>query len=140
MDVRTLSPTYSVSPQITAEDVKALAGAGFQSLMCNRPDGEEMGQPEFAEIEAAAKAEGLEVRWVPIVSGGITQEALDAFIQALEEMPGPVLAYCRSGTRCAMLWTISQYGTLPDEDIQTATQAAGYDMSGVLHQLRQIHR
>ncbi|WP_371228341.1 TIGR01244 family sulfur transferase [Roseovarius sp. 2305UL8-3] len=139
MDLRTLSPSYSVSPQITPEDIHELAGAGFKSVMCNRPDGEELGQPDFASIEAVAKAEGLEVRWVPIISGSVHQSDLDAFRTALEEMPRPMLAYCRSGTRCAMLWTITQYGTLPDADILSATQAAGYDMSGLLHQLHQ-HR
>ena len=138
MDVRTLSTTYSVSPQITPDDVKALAGAGFRSVMCNRPDGEELGQPNFVEIEAAAKAEGLEVRWVPIVSGAVTQEALEQFRTALEEMPSPMLAYCRSGTRCTMLWTIAQYGTLPDDELLKATQEAGYDMSGLIQQLHQM--
>ena len=136
MDLRTLSSTYSVSPQITPEDVRAIAGAGFRSVMCNRPDGEELGQPEFAEIEAVAKSEGLETRWVPIVSGAVTQDALEQFRTALNEMPGPMLAYCRSGTRCAMLWSIAQYGTLSDDDIVQATQSAGYDMSGILQQLR----
>jgi len=137
MDLRTLSPTYSVSPQITPEDIHALAGAGFKSVMCNRPDGEEPGQPDFASIEAVARAEGLEVRWVPIVSGGVPQSDLDAFRAALSEMPGPTLAYCRSGTRCTMLWTIAQYGVLPEADILKATQSAGYDMSGLLAQLHQ---
>lgn len=137
MDLRTLSPSYSVSPQITPEDIHAIAGAGFKSVMCNRPDGEELGQPDFASIEAVAKAEGLDVRWVPIVSGGVHRSDLDAFRAALEDMPGPMLAYCRSGTRCAMLWAITQYGTLPDAEILSATQAAGYDMSGLLAQLHQ---
>ncbi len=140
MDLRTLSPSYSVSPQITPEDIHALAGAGFKSVMCNRPDGEEFGQPDFASIEAVAKAEGLEVCWVPIVSSGVHQSDLEAFRAALDEMPGPMLAYCRLGTRCAMLWAIAQYGTLPDADILSATQAAGYDMSGLLHQLHQHRR
>lgn len=139
MDLRTLTSTYSVSPQITPDDVKAIAGAGFRSVMCNRPDGEEMGQPDYAEIEAAAKAEGLETRWVPIISGAVTQDALDQFRSALSDMPGPMLAYCRSGTRCAMLWSIAHYGTLSNDDILRATQAAGYDMSGILQQLQMMH-
>jgi len=140
MDMRSLSKSFSVAPQITPEDVKTLAGAGFHSVMCNRPDGEEFGQPDYAEIKAEAEAEGLEIRWVPIVSGAVTQDALDQFRAALKDMPAPMLAYCRSGTRCAMLWTITQYGEMSDEDILTATRDAGYDMAGLLRQLHQMHR
>lgn len=137
MDIRKLSETYSVSPQILPEDVPTLAKAGFRSVMCNRPDGEEFGQPDFAQIEAAAKAEGLEVCWIPVV-GGVSPDALEAFRAALDDMPGPMLAYCRSGTRCTMLWTIAQCGAVPDDEIITATRAAGYDMAGVVQQMQQM--
>jgi len=137
MDVHKLSQTYSVSPQIVPEDVKTLAGAGFKSIMCNRPDGEELGQPEFEQIAEQARQEGLEIRWVPITSGGMSQSDLNDFRAALLEMPSPMLAYCRSGTRCTMLWVITQHGALPDEEILSATQAAGYDMSGLMFQLQQ---
>lgn len=138
MDIRKLSEAYSVAPQIEPQEVPSLGEAGFRSIMCNRPDGEEFGQPEFAHIEAAAKAEGLEVCWVPIVSGAVTPEALEAFRTALDDMPGPMLAYCRSGTRSAMLWAITQSGKLPDDEIIAATRAAGYDMAGVVQQMRQM--
>ncbi len=138
MEPRKLSDSYAVAPQITPEDVPSLAQNGFRSIMCNRPDGEEFGQPDFAQIEAAAEAAGLEIRWVPIVSGAVTPEALEAFRTALDDMPGPMLAYCRSGTRCAMLWAITQSGTLPDDEIIAATRAAGYDMAGVVQQMRQM--
>ena len=141
MDVRTLSESYSVSPQIVPEDLTKLAGAGFRSVMCNRPDAEEPGQPAFAEIAAAAKAAGIEARWIPVV-GGPTQDALEAFEVALEEMPKPMLAYCRSGTRSAMMWTIVQHehARLSDAEILGATSAAGYDMAGLVQQLQQMRR
>lgn len=139
MDVRPLTQTYSVAPQIGLGDLRALAEAGFRSVMCNRPDGEDPGQPDFAEIAAAAKAAGLESCWIPVV-GGPTQEALQAFRTALDEMPGPMLAYCRSGTRSTMMWTLAQHGRMTDADILKATQAAGYDMSGVIQQLQQTRR
>ena len=136
MDVRPISKDYAVSPQIDPQDVKLLAEAGYRSLICNRPDGEEWGQPEFVRIEEAAKAAGMQVRWIPIV-GGPTTEAMDSFKTALDEMPGPLLAYCRSGTRSTMMWTIAQFGDVPDDEIVSATAQAGYDMSGVVMQLRQ---
>lgn len=137
MDLRKLTDAYSVSPQIAPQDVPAIAEAGYRAVMCNRPDGEEYGQPEYDAVARAAAEAGLEVRWVPIVSGQVTQADLDAFRAALDELPGPLLAYCRTGTRCTMLWTIARFGTLPDEEILRATSEAGYDMSGLLGQLRQ---
>lgn len=137
MDIRPLSETYAVSPQIDPQDITALAEAGFRSIMCNRPDGEDPAQPDFATIAAAAEAKGLVARWIP-VTGGPTPETLDAFRAALDEMPGPMLAYCRSGTRCTILWTITQYGRMTDDDIVKATQAAGYDMSPLIAQLQHM--
>ena len=85
----------------------------------------------------AAEAAGLEVRWVPIISGVVRPDDMAAFAAALNEMPKPMLAYCRTGTRCTMLWTILQHGQLADDEILKATSEAGYDMAGLLAQLSQ---
>lgn len=135
MDLRKITDDFSVSPQIEATDIPAIAAAGYRSVLCNRPDGEEPSQCRYDEVAEAAREAGLEVRSVPIRSGSVRPEDMTAFVAALNEMPGPVLAYCRSGTRCTMLWTIAQYGQIADEDIHALTAKAGYDMSGILHQL-----
>lgn len=135
MDIRRISDDYSVSPQITPGDIPAIKAAGFRSLMCNRPDGEDWTQPDYDDIAEAAQAEGLKIRWVPIVGGMVTPEAADDFRAALEEMPKPILAYCRSGTRCAVLWSVAKYGELSGREIVEATGAAGFDMTGVVRQL-----
>lgn len=136
MDIRPLTKEFAVSPQIDAAHIKEIAGAGFHSILCNRPDGEEMGQPEFEEIETAAKAEGLEVLCVPIVSGMMTPDALAAFDQALKDLPKPILAYCRSGTRCTMLWAVVEHGRREDEDIIARAAKAGYDVAPLVRQMR----
>ena len=137
MDTRKISDSFSVSPQIEPDDLQTIADAGYRSVMCNRPDGEEFGQPDFAVIEEAAKAVGLNVCWVPVAGVAITPETMDDFSGALKTLPAPMLAYCRTGTRCTMLWAISQFGTLPDDQILSATSEAGYDMAGLIAQLRQ---
>lgn len=105
MDLRKITDTLSVSPQITAEDIAALKGAGFGAIICNRPDGEAADQPSFAQIAAAAKAAGIAARYVPVQPGMIADADVDAFDAALQEVPRPVLAYCRTGTRSATLWS-----------------------------------
>jgi len=135
MDPRPISDAISVSPQILPDDIPAIAKAGYRAIICNRPDGEGSDQPTFEEIEAVAKANGLEVLYQPIVSGKVRDDDAETFGKALTELPGPVLAYCRTGTRSATLWSLSQAKTKPVSDILAATQKAGYDMAGVVRRI-----
>jgi sulfide:quinone oxidoreductase len=129
MTVKALSPNLSVSQQIPLEDVASLTHAGgFKSLICNRPDGEEDGQPDWADVETAARAAGLETAHIPVWGKEFRPETVAAFANALEAMPKPVLAYCRTGTRSTILWALSNNGSLTaDERIRTAARA-GYDL------------
>ena len=131
MDFNRISADLTVSPQIRAADVATIKAAGFRSIICNRPDGEGADQPVFAEIEAAATAEGMEIRYIPIVAGLVRDEDADAFGAALRDLPGPTLAYCRTGTRSAMLWSLSRSGLLSVDEVLDATKAAGYDLSAL---------
>ena len=137
MDLRKITDDFSVSPQIECEDVADIAAAGFRSILCNRPDGEEFGQCAYDAVAEAAEAAGLAVRSVPIVSGMLSEADLAAFRAALDEMPKPILAYCRSGTRCTMLWSMTSFGDLGADEIVKATSVAGYDMSGLMRQMQQ---
>ncbi len=135
MDIRKITEDLSVSAQIRAVDLGAIREAGFRAVICNRPDGEAVDQPNFEEIEAAAKAEGLPARYLPIRTGLVRDEDATDFSQALRDLPGPVLAYCRSGTRSATLWSLSEAKARPLAEILAATQAAGYDMAGVARRI-----
>ena len=103
MTIRTLTPALRVSPQIDPADVAGLAASGFRSIVCNRPDGEEAGQPSAAAIAAAAEAHGLRFVHIPVVPGAIGEGDAAAMARALAELPAPVLAYCRSGARSEQL-------------------------------------
>jgi len=135
MDLRKITEDFSVSPQIEVADIPAVAEAGYRAILCNRPDGEEVGQPEFDPIAEAARAAGLEVEYLPIVSGRITKADAEAFGAALDTLPRPILAYCRTGTRCTVMWSMTQLGALGPEEVLRRTAAAGYDMSGLVAQL-----
>ncbi|MGR3519556.1 MAG: TIGR01244 family sulfur transferase [Roseovarius sp.] len=136
MEPRQITEDFSVAPQITPEDIPAIAAAGFRSIMCNRPDDEEPDQPHVSAVTEAARAAGLETCCVPFSSATMTEADVAAFRAALDEMPKPMLAYCRTGTRCTMMWSLVNYDTLGAETILRATSAAGYDMSGLLAQLQ----
>jgi sulfide:quinone oxidoreductase len=135
MDVRRLTDALSVAQQISAGDVAEIARLGFRTLINNRPDGEGPGQPGSAEIAAAAERAGLQYHYQPVVSGGLGVDDVVAFRALLTQVEGPVLAFCRTGTRCTHLWALAQAGGAdPDSIIATAAQA-GYDVSGMRHLL-----
>lgn len=128
MNLKTLTPDLCVSPQIGVGDMAALKGAGVRAIICNRPDAEEAGQPTFAEIQSAAHAAGIEMRHIP-VAGQFDDQAVVAFGTALDELPRPVLAFCRTGTRSATLWALSQAAKGTAVDVIATAQTAGYDLS-----------
>ena len=108
MDVKQLTENLAVTGQVRPEDIEAVKAAGFRSLVCNRPDGEEPDQPAWSEVAAAAEDAGLETRFIPIASADDIAASKDEFASALEELPGPVLAFCRTGNRSGMLYQASQ--------------------------------
>jgi len=108
MEYREISEDYSVAGQIQPEDVAAIKQAGFKSVICNRPDDEQPGQPSADTLKAAVEAAGLAFRYIPVISGQITVENVEDQAEALDELEGPVFAYCRSGARCTNLYGLIQ--------------------------------
>ena len=129
---RSINEKVSVSPQITLEDVAAAKAEGVTLIVNNRPDGEEPGAPQSADIEAAAKAAGIDYISIPITHSGFSAPQVDAMITALNGAKGKTLAYCRSGTRSTLLWSLAQAknGLSPDEIARLAGNA-GYDITPV---------
>ncbi|MCY6381478.1 bifunctional protein tyrosine phosphatase family protein/NAD(P)/FAD-dependent oxidoreductase [Hoeflea prorocentri] len=136
MDIKNINGTVAVSPQIQPGDIEQIAGHGFRSIICNRPDGEGADQPSFQEISKAAQKRGLECSYIPVETGRVRDEDAALFGSAMDTLPKPVLAYCRSGTRSATLWSLDQGArgaALPS--ILEATAKAGYNMSGVVRRI-----
>ncbi|MEX8519059.1 MAG: TIGR01244 family sulfur transferase [Leptothrix sp. (in: b-proteobacteria)] len=135
MELHTLSPDLSVAPQISVHDLSTIAQAGCKSVICHRPDGEAVDQPLYAEIERAAQQLGLQIRYQPVESGKVTDEQVRIFQGLMQELPKPVLAYCRTGTRSATLWALSQGGALTMPEIVERAAKAGYNMQGVVRRI-----
>ncbi|HET9640769.1 MAG TPA: TIGR01244 family sulfur transferase [Allosphingosinicella sp.] len=128
--MRRLDPTTFVfTRQLTVADIDEAAAQGIRLIVNNRPDGEEPGQPSSAEIEAAARAAGLDYRHIP-VAGGFATGQIEAMAEALEQ--GPVLAFCRSGTRSTFLWALARTRRgAPADECVAAAAAAGYDLGPI---------
>ena len=113
MIIKQIAPGLSVSGQLTPQDVADAALQGFKSIICNRPDGEEAGQPSAANLGEQAKALGLGFTYIPVTPGSITNDDGDKMRAALAAMPAPVLAFCRSGARSTKLWEMAQNAPAP---------------------------
>ena len=133
---RQLDDNTLVSGQIAPADVADFAQSGVTMIINNRPDGEDPGQPLSAELEAAARAAGIEFRHIPI-SRGIGPSDVDAMAEALCSQPdGKILAFCRSGTRSTLAWAVArreQGASL--EQLQQAADNVGVDIGPVAHLL-----
>ena len=128
MPFNKLDAGLSASPQLAPDDVAAAAAQGFRTIIDNRPDGEEPGQPSAAAIEAAAREHGLAFVHIPVVSGNVGDTDIDAIVRALAELPGPALGYCGSGTRVATLWALAQSGKVKPDLLVNTARDAGYDL------------
>jgi uncharacterized protein (TIGR01244 family) len=130
MTLHPLSPTVSVSPQLSPDAMPALAAAGFGRIISNRPDGEEPGQPPTAAMEAAARDAGLDFASIPV--SGLPGPDQVAAVAALLADDVPTVMFCRSGMRSASAWAMSERlkGVAADE-LRAAAAAAGYDLTRV---------
>jgi uncharacterized protein (TIGR01244 family) len=109
LDIRQINDEYSVTGQITVEELDQIKAMGFKSLVCHRPDDEEPGQPRFADIAARAKELGLDIRHIPVGRMGVDAEGVRAMVDALDEFPRPMLGFCRSGARSTAIYEKSQH-------------------------------
>jgi len=134
-----IDDSVSVAGQIGEADLAQAAAQGFRRVINNRPDGEALDQPSGATMAQAAQAAGLDYVAIP-VSGGFAMSQVEAMAKALDA-DGPVLAYCRSGTRSTHLWALAAAYRGGDPDaIVAAAVGAGYDVAALLPVLRQLSR
>jgi uncharacterized protein (TIGR01244 family) len=132
-DIRQVTPDFAVAPQLAPQDLAAVAALGFRRVINNRPDQEAPGQPTGAQMQAAALAAGMDYVAIPVVGGPSPAQVLENQA-ATDSAPGPVLAFCRSGTRSIITWSLGQLqaGTRSRDDLVKLGEAAGYDLSMVL--------
>lgn len=129
---RKLSDNVFTSPQLSLEDIEKAQKSGIKLIINNRPDGEEPSAPQGNAIRKAAQESGLEYRAIPIGQSGFSAAHVDAMVELLNSADGPILAYCRSGTRSTFLWSLAQAksGMSPDAIAESALKA-GYDVSPI---------
>lgn len=133
MQTRQITPRYSVSPQIIPEDFRAIAEAGFRRVICNRPDSENPAELQSDAMRVAAEAAGLEFEVLPLTHQTMTPDNIAVQDRLVAEASGPVLAYCASGTRCTVIWSLGRAmaDEMSTDDILKTAADAGYQLDGL---------
>ena len=135
MELRPVDASLAVAAQMQPEDLAALADQGFTAVICNRPDGEEPGQPPIEAMRQAAQAAGLAFHHLPVSGGLFPPAAIAAFAAVQRGTAGKVLAYCRTGTRAVTLDALANTGGLSAADRIARAKAAGYDLSALAERM-----
>lgn len=138
MDIRQITPTYFVAPQIEPGDISELAAAGITTIICNRPDAEVARALQADALEAAATAAGLAFYRLPLTHQTMTPPNVATHMEYVNAALGPVLAYCASGTRSTVVWCLGQAGDMATDDILAAAAAGGYELSNIRQSLDAI--
>jgi sulfide:quinone oxidoreductase len=108
MSIRSIDPSFHVTGQISPSQLQEIAGLGYKTVVCMRPDNEGFRQPSFDVIANAAQAAGLEAHYLPVVPGSLSSEQAQKLKTILGKQAGPILAYCASGQRCAHLYDMAK--------------------------------
>ena len=138
-EFRRVTPDFSVAPQLAPEDFARAAAEGFKTIIINRPDHEEPNQIDTDAAEALAKAAGLKFVRLPF-QGRPSPAIVAETAAAIGDAGGPVLAYCRSGTRSVTAWALAEAlgGEKSPDEIIALAGGAGYDLSGARAALEQL--
>jgi uncharacterized protein (TIGR01244 family) len=138
MDIRPLTPTYAVSPQIEPADLAAIKAAGYTTVIDNRPDGEIPSHLHTPVMKAAAEELGLTFVANPVIGGALTMENVRAQAQAIEAASGPVFAYCASGNRCSVVWALMSAGSRSTDDLIKVPAKYGYNLEPLRGQINAL--
>ena len=135
MIIRQLTTELSVADQLTVDDLEAVKEAGFNAVICNRPDEEGEPHADAGSMAQKANALGIEFRYLPVNGANITDTDVAQHAALLSEVPGPVLTYCRSGARCAKLWALSEAGKQDVNTLIETVDKAGLTVVDIAHRL-----
>ena len=138
MDIRALTPTYAVSPQIDLSDLPAIKAAGYTTVIDNRPDGEIPSHLHTPHMQAAAEALGLRFVANPVIGGALTMENVTLQAATVAASAGPVFAYCASGNRCSVVWALMSAKDRPAEDLINIPAQYGYNLGHLRDQIEAL--
>lgn len=137
LNFRDQGDDLSCCGQIGVRQVAELASLGYRSIICNRPDSEEGAVPSTV-IAQAAREQGLEFAYQPVAFSALRMADGERFAHALDELPAPIVAYCRTGRRSAALWVLARAPRLGADVALAASRASGWDLEELRPRLQHV--
>ncbi len=138
MDIRTIASHYAVSKQIMPTDIEAIKAAGFTTVICNRPDEEIPVELGSEAMRIAVEGAGMAFVFNPVTHQSLNAEMISIQMGTIARAQGPVLAYCASGTRSSIVWSLGSAKALPVDAIIEAAARAGYDLQGLRQRITDL--
>ena len=138
MQIHELEPGFAITDAVTPADLDEVARRGFRSVICNRRPGEADDHPDDRPLRARAAELGLEWRCIPVTPGEYSQADIEAFGEALEGLPTPILAFCKTGKRAVHLWAHarSREASCDIPALLAAAHKAGHDPQPIREMLK----
>ena len=133
-----IDQNFSISEQITLDDVKQLANDGVEILICNRPDGEEPNQLTCAQIKAVADENDMQFIHIPVSGRDIPDDVLEKFTDTLDHCDKKIHAYCRTGTRSSFFWGLSMARTNSRIDVLAKAESLGFSLAPIAEKIEEI--
>ena len=138
MDIRQITPDYFVAPQLDPAEMPEIAAAGITTIICNRPDAEVPPDYQADAIEAAAVAAGLAFHRLPLTHTTMPPDNVQRHAAVIAGSDGPTLAYCASGTRSTVVWTLGHAKAMGVDAVLNAARAGGYNLDNIRPTLEAI--
>lgn len=138
LEIVRISPDFAIGAQPESGDIADIAAAGFAAVLNARPDDETGDFLRAAEAETQARAAGLAYAHAPTENHAIFEaDVIDAFERALVDLPAPIFAHCKSGTRAAILWALVAARHRPVEEVIATLRAAGQELDFLEDEMRE---
>lgn len=141
MGIEKIADYLYISRQLTERTAKLAAQYDVKTVICNRPDGEEANQPDFETVKKWLHAAGIEnVVYMPTTVDKIDDAQLKEFQETISQSPAPIVAYCRTGTRSALMWALNQAKRgVEVNSLIRAADLAGIDLTPMRDKLEKAH-
>lgn len=140
MNIKHIEDNFSISEQITLEDIQTLANMEVKTLICNRPEGEEPNQLTSQQLNEETSKHGIKFIHIPSPGREIPAESLSLFIETFTKSEGKIHAYCRTGTRSSIFWGLTLATQMTSEEVINKGNSVGVNLSGVEQQLKAVSK
>ena len=137
-EITPITLEFAIGPQPIAKDFAAVRSAGYAAVLNVRPDDENGNYLVSSDARPLAENQGLTYAHSPSNNHALFEtDIIDRFERALTELPKPIFAHCKSGTRTAILWALVASRHRDAEEVIADLRDAGQEIEFLEDELRE---